>query len=95
MAVAVDLSKAICKPGHGGDTMRMLIGISALAILFGIASAPAEERTTDNPVAQKSVRNFTTERHKERLRRLGFHPPRGGTTRGRHAHLREPRHRGE
>jgi hypothetical protein len=51
--------------------MKELIGISAIAILFGIADASAEERTTGSnilPVAQKNARYYS----RQRYRRLGY-----------------------
>jgi hypothetical protein len=65
--------------------MRELIGISAIAILFGIADVRAEERITGNhilPVAQKSAQSYSRQRYRQRYRRLGYHPsPHGGIVR--------------
>lgn len=55
--------------------MKGLIVISAVAILFGIAEARAEERTIDNnllPVAQKKGQNYSRQSHRQRSRRLGY-----------------------
>jgi hypothetical protein len=55
--------------------MKGLMGISAIAILFGIADAPAEERMAgDNilPVAQRSAQNYSRQSYRQRYRRLGF-----------------------
>jgi hypothetical protein len=67
--------------------MKELIGISAIAILFVIADAPAEERMAGNnilPVAQKSAQNYSRQRFRQRYRRLGYHrSPYGGIVRRR------------
>jgi hypothetical protein len=73
--------------------MKELIGISAIAILFGIADARAAERITGNnilPVAQKSVQNYSRQSYRQRYRRLGYRrSPYGGIVRRRGPYIQE------
>jgi hypothetical protein len=55
--------------------MKWLIGLSAIAILFGIANARAEERITGNsilPVAQRGAQKYSRQRYRQSYRRLGY-----------------------
>jgi hypothetical protein len=97
MSVPVDLSRVICKPSQNMklevDPMKPLIGIAAIAILFGIADATAEERMEGNnilPVAQKSAQNYSRQRFRQRYRRAGYHrSPYGGIVRRRGPYIQE------
>ena len=101
MALPVDLSEAICKLTQniqlGVNPMKELIGISAFAILFGIADARAEVRITGNnilPVAitnvQYNTRQRYAQRNAQRYRRLGFRrSPYGGLVRRRGPYYQE------
>jgi hypothetical protein len=73
--------------------MKELIGISAIAILCGIADARAEERMTGNnilPVAQKSAQKYSRQSYRQRYRRLGYRrSPYGGIVRRRGPYIQE------
>jgi hypothetical protein len=73
--------------------MKGLIGISAIAIIFGIAGAAAEERMTGSnmlPVAQKSAQNYSRQSYRQRYRRLGYRrSPYGGIVRRRGPYIQE------
>jgi hypothetical protein len=52
--------------------MKRLVGVSAIAIVCGIADPRAEERIPGNniyPVAEKNIQNYS----RPRYRRLGYH----------------------
>jgi len=56
--------------------MKGLMGISAIAILCGIADARAEERIAGNniyPVAERNVQNYSRQRYRQHYRRPGYH----------------------
>ncbi len=69
--------------------MKELIGISAIAILLGIADARAEERIAgDNilPVASRNPQSYS----RQRYRRLGYRrSPYGGIVRRRGPYIQE------
>ena len=67
---------------RGVDSMKELIGISAIAILFGIADARAEVRPTGNNILDVAATNVQYSR--QRYRRLGYRRGHyGGLVRGR------------
>jgi hypothetical protein len=72
--------------------MKKIIGISAIAILFGIADAHAEERVTGNnilPVAQKNTQNYSRQSYRQRYRRLGYRRgPYGSISKGSGPYIR-------
>jgi hypothetical protein len=69
--------------------MKELMGISAIAIVCGIAGACAEERTTGNnivPVAATKTQYYS----RQRYRRLGYRrSPYGGIVRRRGPYIQE------
>ena len=71
--------------------MKELIGLSAIAILFGIADARAEVRITGNSilsVAATNIQYYSRQRYRQRYRRLGYRrSPYGGYVRGRGPYL--------
>jgi hypothetical protein len=73
--------------------MKELLGISAIAIVCGIADACAEERTTGNniiPVAQRSAQYYSRQSYRQRYRRLGYRrSPYGGIVRRRGPYIQE------
>jgi hypothetical protein len=69
--------------------MKELIGLSAIAILLGIADARSDESVSGNnilPVAQRNAQYYS----RQRYRRLGYRrSPYGGTVRGRGPYIQE------
>jgi hypothetical protein len=73
--------------------MKEIIGISAIAILCGIADARAEERVTSNnilPAAATKVQYYSRQGYRQRYRRLGYRrSPYGGIVRRRGPYIQE------
>ena len=68
--------------------MKKLLGLSAIAILFGIADARAEEQTTGNNIIP--VVSPRAQYSRQRYRRLGYRrSPYGGIVRRRGPYIQE------
>jgi hypothetical protein len=69
--------------------MKALIGISAIAIIFGIADARAEVQITGNNIRPAGVTNVQYY-SRQRYRRLGYRrSPYGGVVRRRGPYIQE------
>jgi hypothetical protein len=73
--------------------MKVLIGVSMIAILGSISGACAEERVTGKnilPVAQRSAQYYSRQSYRQRYRRLGYRrSPYGGIVRRRGPYIQE------